>query len=175
MVFVRPSSKTAERDAARHHREKAYAARNELIALLARIWPSHVTPVSKGTLSTLNKLDPEHQRRTICIHPPTGEVICWMVSLKEVEEHFAFVPTADQTHWDGATNAERTARINALGLALGHAEETPALPPNLTVQRPKRRTKAKTPREAVIADSQARGLNIEHLEPRRPGDFSRRR
>jgi hypothetical protein len=93
-------------DAARRHRSRAYAERNELIAVLARLWDSHLMPVT-GALGTLNK------RAVVCIHSPAG-LLCWVVTKEEAEEYFGPMTHIDTNHWDKSTRVERSKRLAEL-------------------------------------------------------------
>lgn len=111
MANYEPESPTGRMKAARRHRAKAYAARNELLALLARSMPAHIMP-SKGALKTLS------ERMVLCIHPPDGKPIAWVITSEEAEDHFATIAHIAESHWDGAKQDERTNRINALVLPI---------------------------------------------------------
>lgn len=93
--------------AARRHRERAYADRNELIAVLTRLWPSHVMPVT-GPLSSL-----KDGRAVLCIHSPAGQ-LAWIISTEEADETFAALPRLAENHWDKATRAQRSERLAML-------------------------------------------------------------
>lgn len=104
MAHHEPDSATGRMKAARRHRERAYAARNELISVLARLWPSHVMPVA-GHLSNL-----ADGRAVICIHSPAGQ-LAWIVSTEEADETFAALPRIEENHWDKSTSAVRSERL----------------------------------------------------------------
>jgi hypothetical protein len=93
-------------EAARRHRSKAYAERNELIAVLARLWESHLMPVS-GTLGTLTK------RSVVCIHSPAG-LLCWVITEEEADEYFKPMKRIAANHWDKSTRGQRSKRLAEL-------------------------------------------------------------
>jgi hypothetical protein len=101
-----PTTATGRMEAARRHRSRAYAERNELIGVLARLWDSHLMPVT-GALGTLNK------RSVVCIHSPAG-LLCWVVTKEEAEEYFAPMTHIDENHWDKSTRVERSKRLAEL-------------------------------------------------------------
>ncbi len=106
MANREPASVTGRMEAARRHRSRAYAERNELIGVLARLWESHLMPASGG-LGTLNK------RSVVCIHSPAG-LLCWVVSAEEAEDYFKPMKRIDDNHWDSSTRAVRSKRLAEL-------------------------------------------------------------
>jgi hypothetical protein len=148
MANPQPDSATAQREAARRQRTRAYAERNELIAVLARLYDSHLMPAT-GPLAALNTADaaPEAKRAVICIHSPAG-LLCWVITKDEVDEYFASIPRVNESHWDKSTRATRSERLSALT----------ALPP---------------PKDPLTKAKKAKKAQPE--PPRRPGDFSRKR
>lgn len=107
MAHHEPDSATGRMKAARRHRERAYAERNELIGVLTRLWPSHVMPVA-GPLSSL-----KDGRAVICIHSPAGQ-LAWILSTEEADETFAALPRLTDGHWDRSTRAQRSERLAML-------------------------------------------------------------
>jgi hypothetical protein len=106
-----PVVTTLKLEAARRHRAKAFAQRNGLVAAFARLWGGHVMPVG-------DKLDRLDRNRVICIHAPVGQ-LCYVVTTAEVDAHFADLPKADPyvNHWNGTTQAQRTALIGQITAA----------------------------------------------------------
>lgn len=100
-----PSSATAQREAARRHRARAYEERNELLRLLTRLWPSHLMPVS----ANLAALD---GRRTLCIHSPAGQ-LAYVLSAPEAVS-FAYLREDATSHYDGCTWKKRSERLSKL-------------------------------------------------------------
>jgi hypothetical protein len=105
-----PVVMTQKFEAAKRHRAKAYAQRNELVAMMARLWGGHVMPVG-------NSLERLSTNRVICIHDsPVGQ-LCYVVTEDEVKNHFADLTDTDAAgntytnHWDGTTIAQRSERI----------------------------------------------------------------
>lgn len=159
-------SATDQREAARRNRRKAFAARNELIAVLARLWPSHLMPIQKqSVLATV--LDAEHSpRMTVCIHHPTVGILWWMVTPEEVETYFSWMPRERTSHWDRSSTAERSERLKRITADGSTGTPTPPHDPTLRTKGGAPRRRAKTTK--TIAPTP------EPVSPRRPGDFSRR-
>lgn len=107
MAHYAPTSTTGRMEAARRHRAKAYGERNELIGVLTRLFPAHVGPVA----GNLHKLT---ERSVVCVHLPTNDVACWVVTQEEVDEYFDHVPRIDVNHWDRATRDERSVRLRKI-------------------------------------------------------------
>ncbi len=107
MARYEPESATGRMKAARRHRERAYAERNELISVLTRLYPAHVMPVG-GSLSSVSD-----GRAVICIHSPAGQ-LAWLVSTEEADQTFASLPRLTEAHWDKSTRADRSERLAAL-------------------------------------------------------------
>jgi hypothetical protein len=124
-------------------------ARNEVIAVLTRIWESHLMPPA-GALKTLDR------RRVVCIHSP-AEHLWWTIDVDEIDPHFTHLERTTVNHWDKSTRAEQTARLEML-------RSTERLNPIPVI--------AKTP-SAPSADSAAPDAGVE--EPRRPGQFHKPR
>ena len=103
MPRFEPESATARMLAARRHRSKAYGERNELIAVLARLWPAHIMPVA-GAMHTLD------ERKIICVHGPTGH-LAWPITDDEARVQFKDVEQLEESHWDRATHYDRTMRL----------------------------------------------------------------
>jgi hypothetical protein len=106
MANLEPTSATGRMEAARRHRARAYAERNELIAVLARLYESHLMPAAGG-LKTLTT------RGVVCIHSPAG-LLCWVVTAEEADEYFGRMKRVDVNHWDHSTRADRSARLAKL-------------------------------------------------------------
>jgi hypothetical protein len=135
MANPEPESLTGKMKAARRHRSRAYAERNELIAWMARMYESHLMPASGGlkTLST---------RAVVCIHSPAG-LLCWVVTQEEVDDYFKPMKWIDSNHWDKSTRGERSRRLAEI-TALTPAEAVATKPakgkakrkPRLAARRP---------------------------------------
>lgn len=106
MANLEPTSATGRMEAARRHRARAYAERNELIGVLARLYESHLMPAAGG-LKTLTT------RGVVCIHSPAG-LLCWIVTAEEADEYFGRMKRVDVNHWDHSTRADRSARLAKL-------------------------------------------------------------
>lgn len=123
MANPEPTSATGRMEAARRHRSRAYAERNELIAVLARLYPSHLMPAG-GALGTLNT------RWVVCIHTPA--LLCWVITHEEAEDYFSSMTRITENHWDKSTRVDRSERLSQLT----------ALPPPMPTK-PKKAKKAK--------------------------------
>jgi hypothetical protein len=95
----------AERDAARRHRKQFAYARNEVIAVLTRIWESHLMPPA-GLLKTLD------ERMVVCIHSPAGH-LWWAIESDEVDPLFSHLKTRPND-WDKSTRAVQSERLELL-------------------------------------------------------------
>jgi len=120
MAHYEPDSATGRMKAARRHRERAYAERNELIGVLTRLWPSHVMPVS-ANLSSL-----ADGRAVICIHSPAGQ-LAWILSVEEADETFPALPRITENHWDRSTRTERSARLSMLRKDMRSVKPSPSV------------------------------------------------
>jgi hypothetical protein len=89
---------------ARRARARFVAERNELIRVLAKQFYTHLMPVS-------GHLEPLSNRRTVCVHGP--EQLCWVIDKLELDQ-FAGMDEITESHWDGHTKAERSARLTRL-------------------------------------------------------------
>ena len=106
MSRLRHDSASAQREAARRHTHSAYRERNELLAMLARLWNGHLMAVS-GHLETLD------ERRVVCIHSPGG-ALAYVITRDEAE-HFSDLPLLKVSHWDHCTRLQRSARLQKIG------------------------------------------------------------
>lgn len=99
-----PEAATARMDAARRHRVKFVAERNELLAWLTRLYPSHHMPPTDNfrTVATDRGKARQRGRRVICIHHPAVEPgqLCWFVSQEEIDEQFPMLKATDDNHWE---------------------------------------------------------------------------
>lgn len=102
MAHFQPDSASAQRDAARRHTHRAYGDRNELLAILARVFPSHLMPV-QGNLAPLD------ERTVLCIHTPKGQ-LAWVLDRSEIEP-FEGLERLSESHYDGARKTDRSDRI----------------------------------------------------------------
>jgi len=134
-----PVAATAKMVAARNHRAKFAAERNELIAVLARFFPSSLMPVA-GTLDSLTG------RRVVCIAHPVVGSLYWIVSQEEVTAHFAGLPEATND-WDRSnTHKQRSDRLAAIVPVTPTPTPKPARakPFKIRTRTPKRTTKRRT-------------------------------
>ena len=111
-----------EQDLERVREEKhgAYHERNQLVAALSKLYPSHTCqhPVEDTAW------DPEWLT-IVCVHLPTGQVT-WHIHLSE-RPLFAHLPKS-ANHWDGHTTGEkyrRLAGIDARPLSAGREGPKP--------------------------------------------------
>lgn len=91
----------------RNQRDAAYHERNQLVAFLSRIYPSHL-----AQHPTDPAWDPEWCN-IVCIHAPCGQM-CWHIHANEVPlfTGLGYAPN----DWDGHTIAEKYERLAKLGL-----------------------------------------------------------
>jgi hypothetical protein len=122
-VTISADSATGRMEAARRHRTRAYAERNELIAVLARLYDGHLMPAG-GRLESLDR------RWVVCIHTP--EKLCWVITQEERNQYFKLLDKIDDNHWDHSTRADRSARL----------EKLTALPPPRAATRPKKKARS---------------------------------
>lgn len=102
-------------------KDRVYKERNQLILLLAKIFPAHLSRHPDG--------DPEFEtdwRWIVCIHIPheaaEGGFIqaCWHIHDSE-KEAFSFLQELEND-WDGHTNEEKYSRLSSLSSQdLSHA------------------------------------------------------
>lgn len=84
----------------------AYSERNQLVAVLSKLWPSHWADHPADDLTW-----DDEWRTIICIHSPVGQ-LTWHV--KEDERwRFAHL-SREAAHWDGHTTEEKYARLTSL-------------------------------------------------------------
>jgi hypothetical protein len=93
----------AGRDAGARGLDLAYRERNEVVAVLAALFPSWVG------------VDPaEPDWPVIYVELPTGQV-SWHVSFTDLRDLFARIPSRDRP-WDGHTREVRTSRLAAFAV-----------------------------------------------------------
>lgn len=117
-----PTSATGRMEAARKHTTAMFADRNELLRVLAAIFPSHIMPVARGPKGGLVDLD---RRAVLCIHVP--EPAAWVLDQSELAP-FADLERLKLSHWKGATRADRTALLAELVRRLTTGEQASPLP-----------------------------------------------
>lgn len=96
-------------------KDHAYWERNQLVALLSHIFPSH--------LCLHPQEDKEWEsdwRNIVCIHTPAGQA-CWHIHDSEKPD-FEHLPIAEN-HWDGHTTEEKYARLRRIIAAERIAED----------------------------------------------------
>lgn len=103
-----PTTATGRMEAARKHTTATFADRNELLRVLAAIFPAHIMPVARGPKGGLVDLD---RRAVLCIHVP--EPLAWVLDQSELEP-FADLERLSVSHWKGATRADRSALLAEL-------------------------------------------------------------
>lgn len=101
------TARRAEAQDLRERKDGAYDERNRLVAVLSKLWPSHLAlhPESDTTW--------ERDWMTIvCIHSPVGQ-LTWHIH----DDHrllFAHL-TMGEGHWDGHTTEQKYARLAGFG------------------------------------------------------------
>lgn len=134
MARYEPETVTGRMNAARRHRKRAFGERNEVIGVLARLWPSHVMPVT----SHLTPLSAG--RVALCIHSPAG-LLCWIITEEEAVDEFPTLDRIGENHWDRSTRKIRSERLAQIGA-------TPIVTdPNETIQH-------NSPSGAVASDAE---------------------
>jgi len=86
----------------------AYAERNELVALLSRLWPAHLAPATDAQPGWLY---------VVCVHTPAGQA-AWRVSDADANGMFAHL-SMDRNDWDGHSTLEKYARLRQIGAEEG--------------------------------------------------------
>jgi hypothetical protein len=94
----------------REHRQRAYHERNLLVAVLSRLWPSHLMPVRpgrdvRGQMNTWNWV--------VCIHSPEG-LLNWHLPNEEVDVYFSHLTKLGDNHWDKHTQDVKWERLEQL-------------------------------------------------------------
>lgn len=81
----------------------AYHERDQLVAVLSKIWPAHLS-LHEGEWE-------DDWRHIVCIHTPAGQAT-WHIHDSELFlfEHLEMQPG----HWDGHTTGEKYARLASL-------------------------------------------------------------
>src|SRR5688572_4899543 len=87
------------------HAAEAYAERDILAAILARVWPAHLMPHTKA------KADDGSKRVTLCVHTPAGQLA--FVATDAMLELLPDLETVPN-HWDGAKRTTKHARMRQL-------------------------------------------------------------
>ena len=101
MTHVEPVGDTNNEIVLAVDRDKAYAERDELVAFLTRLWPSHLA------------VDPDDlDWPVVCIHSPAGQ-LTWHVPVREIETIFNHLIVAPND-WDGHEAVEKYARLAKL-------------------------------------------------------------
>jgi len=86
-----------------HARERRYQAeRDLLVAVLSRIWPSHIAPAGQSKLVW---------SEVVCIHSPAGK-LAWGLPIDRAHWFAHLARTAND--WDGHSAGERDRRLRAL-------------------------------------------------------------
>lgn len=85
----------------REERDKAYRERDQLVAVLTKLWPSHLSLDPHSD-------DEDEFRYVVCVHTPMGQAT-WHIHESELPlfEHLYEAPD----HWDGHTTDEKYERL----------------------------------------------------------------
>lgn len=122
-----PTTATGRMEAARRHTRQTFSDRNEILRALCAHYPSHVMPVTRNDQGGLVDLD---HRLAVCVHvPPDDKPCAWIIDRTELDA-FQGLEQLSVGHWDGATRADRSARL---------AELVRYLSAHAAVQQPRRR------------------------------------
>ncbi|KKN42483.1 hypothetical protein LCGC14_0712930 [marine sediment metagenome] len=81
----------------------AYSERNQLVAAISRLWPSHLArhPEDDETWD-------DEWRTIVCIHSPAGQ-LTWHI--KDGEQYLFSHLAEGEGHWDGHSTPEKYARL----------------------------------------------------------------
>ena len=97
----RPSSTTARLESARANRLRVIDEKLQLVSLLSRVWPSHLSPTTRGGAWS----------HVVCIHSPAGQ-LAWRLTDDEMPLFAHLTETA--TDWDKHSAEDKAARIEQL-------------------------------------------------------------
>jgi hypothetical protein len=100
----------AEVDQLRRDKDGAYDERNRLVAVLSKLWPSHLAQHPESDHAW------ERDWMTlVCIHSPVGQ-LTWHIH----DDHVGYFAHMVQgpNHWDGHTTALKYARLASLGSSM---------------------------------------------------------
>lgn len=125
-LFARQLNLKTAHERSEAARERRYQAeRDLLVAVLSRIWPSHITTAGRRSIIW---------SEVVCIHSPAGQ-LAW--GLPPDRQHWFSHLERSACEWDRHGASERAARLRAL-LKM----------PTITAEKPKRpRAKATKPTE----------------------------
>ncbi len=161
-----PEAATAKMIAARNHRAKFAGERNELLAWLARLYPSYLMPVA-GTLGRLTDQGTpgKRGRRALCIEHPVAGKLYWLLSEEEVATvgtygtnevpYFAKLTGADNDWERTNTQKQRSERIAYIVATTTARAASPPKAKRTRVPNPKRLTPARA-RASVRAKKKRR-------------------
>lgn len=114
LLLVSESHQQEEIDSLRAEKHGAYHERNQLVATLSKLWPSHWCNHPEDDASW-----DDEWRTIICIHSPVGQ-LTWHIKISE-QQLFNHLPKGP-SHWDGHTTDEKYARLATL-VSESHQQE----------------------------------------------------
>lgn len=105
-VKRRPTSATAQRDAARRNRYEVLYERNLLLRLLCAQFPAHVAPAATAKSPT------DTWRWVVCVHTPTG-YFTWKITEEDRETVFVALDERPDD-WERHTHEHKIAALEEL-------------------------------------------------------------
>lgn len=89
-----------------HSKWNAYYERNQLVAFISKLYPSHLSRHPESDKAWENDW-----RWIICIHSPAGQ-LTWHIHDSE-KKHFKHLKEKPE-HWDGHTTPQKYARLKRI-------------------------------------------------------------
>src|SRR6476660_6657685 len=90
-------------------KDVAYSERNELVAFLSRLYPSHLCRHPEGDVEW-----EDDWRWIVCIHSPAGQ-LTWHIHDSELRKFASLgeksLEVGNLNHWDGHTTEEKYERL----------------------------------------------------------------
>lgn len=91
----------------RRRKDEAYTERNQLVAVLSKLWPSHLCIHPEA-----DKDWDSEWRTIVCIHSPVGQ-LTWHIHHTHIYLFYHLPILAN--HWDGHTTADKYQRLREFG------------------------------------------------------------
>ncbi|HMF95112.1 MAG TPA: hypothetical protein VKE96_12490 [Vicinamibacterales bacterium] len=178
-MSTRHLSATDQRDAARRNRYEIIHERNLLLALLTRIYPSHLAP-TRATTARPRPLtdgsivqeapqasrDYDQMRFVVCVHTPL-RILAWKISVEEREEVFGHLAETEDD-WVPHTKEEKIDTLEALVAQLAARPATDyltgaALPGLGSLALPQPSNDADTRYADLLRESEERSAELQRL------------